>query len=72
MYRVIIYTAGIHNNVTTGIRYCLGKRKMRKFINSLLEVDCEIRVEKFIRCGGFFCWGDDHDLYSGYWYEGDD
>lgn len=70
MYKVEIKSRGKYGNWELGERYILGKRNAEKVIKLALDDNCEIVVERLICCGlGIFCWSDDHDLYSGDWYE---
>jgi hypothetical protein len=57
MYRIDVLSAGKYNNVVLGPRYCLFKRTAKRLVNEFSEVDCSLRVSKFIRCSDdVFCW----------------
>ena len=73
MYKVTITTSGKYSSWTLGDRYILGKRNAEKFIADALEYDCGIIVKKLVYIGdGMFVWSDDHALYGGVWYRGEE
>ena len=50
MYRIIVNSAGKYNNVSLGTRYCFRKKTAIKLIDLFFESDCDITVEKLMRC----------------------
>lgn len=59
MYKVEVLTPGIFKNVTLGPRYILGKKETISFCKQVLELECKIKVYKFVRCAGtVFCWSE--------------
>ena len=59
MYRVVVKSSGKYNNVMLGARYCLTKRSIVSLASQFMEVECECKVEKFVRLHrDIFCWSD--------------
>ena len=59
MYRVIVESRGKYNNVTLGARYCFTKRSVVDLVSHFMSIECECKVEKFVRIyGDTFCWSD--------------
>jgi len=59
MYRIIVNTTGKHDNVSLGVRYCFRKKTAIELIDLFLESDCDITVEKLVRCcNDVFCFSD--------------
>ena len=56
MYKVTVNTSGKYHNVELGTRYCLTRRSAIQLANIFLESECDITIEKFIRCGSAFTW----------------
>lgn len=61
MYKITVNASGKYHNVVLGVRYCLTRKPAIKLINLFLEVDCDVTVEKFIRCGYGFAWSNSTD-----------
>ena len=59
MYRVIVESRGKYNNVILGARYCFTKRSVINLAAQFMAVECECKVEKFVRLHyDIFCWSD--------------
>lgn len=59
MYKVAVKSSGKYNVVALGARYCLTRKSAIKLANLFLEDDCDITIEKFIRCSeDVFAWTD--------------
>ena len=57
MYRVVVESRGKYNNVVLGARYCLTKRSIVHLAANFMALECECRVEKFVRIHrDIFCW----------------
>lgn len=57
MYKITILTSGKYHNVVKGARYCFFRVHAQKFINSLVENECEFELQKFVHCAdGVFAW----------------
>lgn len=57
MYKVTVVTSGIHNAVELGSRYCLTKKAVEKLVQLFQDLECGIKVEKFIHItGSCWCW----------------
>ena len=59
MYRVIVKSRGKYNNVALGERYCFTKRSIVSLASKFIAVECDCKVEKFVRLHrDIFCWSD--------------
>lgn len=59
MYKVTVKSSGKYNVVALGARYCLTRKSAIKLANLFLEDDCDVTIEKFIRCcEDVFAWSD--------------
>lgn len=59
MYRVVVKNSGKYNNATLGARYCFTKRSVVDLAAHFMSVECECRVEKFVRLyRDIFAWSD--------------
>lgn len=58
MYKVIVNSSGKYNNVALGARYCLTRKIAIRLANLFLGDNCDITIERFIRCGDAFVWSD--------------
>lgn len=59
MYKVTVKSSGKYNVVALGARYCFTRKSAISLTNLFLEDDCDITIEKFIRCcGDVFAWSD--------------
>ena len=58
MYKVTVNTSGKYRVAALGARYCLTRKIAIKVANLFLADDCDITIEKFIRCGDTFAWTD--------------
>lgn len=59
MYRVIVTSRGKHNNVVLGARYCLTKHSVIDLAVSFELLECEYKIEKFVRLhSDIFAWSD--------------
>lgn len=58
MYRITVNTPGKYYNVSVGTRYCLTRKTAIRLANLYFGSDCDITIEKFVRCGSMFCWSD--------------
>ena len=57
MYRVVVKTSGKYKNVMPGARYCFTKRSIVSLASHFMSVECECKVEKFVRLHkDIFCW----------------
>lgn len=72
MYKIEVLTSGKYKNICLGARYSLTKKAAKNFIEMLQEDKAEFRVYKFIKCADLFCWSNDHDLPTGFWYDEDE
>ena len=70
MYRITVNTSGKYNNVTLGPRYCFRKKTAKELIDLFFAQECEIMVEKLVRCcDDVFCFsdGDEDDKVLNYY-----
>lgn len=59
MYRVVVKNGGKYNNVMLGARYCFTKRSVVDLAANFMAIECECRVEKFVRLHrDIFAWSD--------------
>ena len=59
MYRVVVESRGKYNNAVLGARYCFTKRSIVSLASNFMEMECECRVEKFVRLHrDIFSWSD--------------
>lgn len=59
MYRVVVKNGGKYNNVMLGARYCFTKRSVVDLAANFMSVECECKVEKFVRLhSDIFAWSD--------------
>lgn len=59
MYRVVVKNKGKYNNVALGARYCFTKRSVIELATHFMSVECECKVEKFVRLHhDIFCWSE--------------
>lgn len=56
MYRVVVESKGKYNNAVLGARYCFTKRSIASLAAGFILMECEYRVEKFVRLH--------HDIFS--------
>ena len=56
MYRVVVESKGKYNNAVLGARYCFTKRSIVSLASGFMVMECECRVEKFVRLH--------HDVFS--------
>ncbi len=69
MYRVIVRNSGKYHNVIMGTRYCLTKRPAVNLAVMLDSVECDYRVEKFVRLyEDVFCWSEG-EVDKKFWYK---
>lgn len=72
MYKIIIKSSGKYHNARVGERYCITKKSAINLIQTFLDCECDIEVEKFVRLhGDIFCWTDDDegDKVFDYYYD---
>ena len=59
MYRVVVKSRGKHNNAVLGARYCFTKRSVIDLAVSFELLECEYKVEKFVRIhSDIFTWSE--------------
>ncbi len=59
MYRVVVESRGKYNNAMLGARYCFTKRSIVSLASNFMVMECECRVEKFVRLHrDIFSWSD--------------
>lgn len=59
MYRVVVESKGKYNNAALGARYCFTKRSIVSLASHFLSMECECKVEKFVRLHhDIFSWSD--------------
>ena len=59
MYRVVVESRGKYNNAMLGARYCFTKRSIVSLASNFMAMECECRVEKFVRLHrDIFSWSD--------------
>lgn len=59
MYRVVVKNGGKYNNVMLGARYCFTKSSVVDLAANFMSVECECKVEKFVRIHrDIFAWSD--------------
>jgi hypothetical protein len=59
MYRVVVESRGKHNNARLGARYCFTKRSVVDLASHFMSMECECKVEKFVRLHhDIFSWSD--------------
>ena len=59
MYRVVVESKGKYNNAVLGARYCFTKRSTVSLVSTLMAMECECRVGKFVRLHrDIFSWSD--------------
>jgi hypothetical protein len=56
MYRVVVESRGKYNNAVLGARYCFTKRSTVSLAAGFMEMECDCKVEKFVRLH--------HDIFS--------
>lgn len=73
MYRINVLTAGKHNNVTLGARYCLFKKTALDLATFFASLDCNVTIAKFVRLhDDVFSWSEGEvceDRYFDSFYE---
>lgn len=67
MYRIHVLSDGKYHNVTLGARYCFTKHATARIANHLLDSNCNIVIEKFIKTGDCFQWSN-NEYENGIWY----
>lgn len=59
MYRVVVKNGGKYNNVMLGARYCFTKSSVVDLAANFMSVECDCKVEKFVRLHrDIFAWSD--------------
>ncbi len=59
MYRVVVESRGKYNNAVLGARYCFTKRSVVSLASNFMVMECECKVEKFVRLHhDIFGWSD--------------
>lgn len=59
MYRVVVKSRGKHNNAVLGARYCFTKCSVIDLAVSFELLECEYKVEKFVRIhSDIFTWSE--------------
>ena len=59
MYRVVVKSRGKHNNAVLGARYCFTKRSVIDLAVLFELLECEYKVEKFVRIhSDIFTWSE--------------
>ena len=67
MYRVVVESRGKYNNAALGARYCFTKRSIASLAAGFILMECECRVEKFVRLHhDIFSWSE-AEISSGVW-----
>lgn len=68
MYRVVAKDRGKYNNVAPGARYCFTKHSVASLMAHFMSVECECKIEKFVRLhSDIFSWSEvevDSDIWD--------